>query len=808
MNVDAVDRLPLQGVILCCTSLPTDVRTRLADIASELGAEHKLDLTSDVTHLIVGRTTTAKYRYVAKERPDIKVVQQEWIEAVRQSWMEGGEVDVAGLEEQHKLPVFHNLRICVTGFQDQAQREVISRTVQEQGAKYDADLTKAVTHLIAAAPEGAKYNAAKQWNIHVVSLQWFWDGLKRGMALEESLYDPLTPTEQQGRGAFRTEVRPRVCLGKRTREDEVQSLDQRGQRKLRRTASTRLNSQSQDLWQDMSARDTTITPRESDQWQETTGGPEQSARPCRQQVQIRQSDAFKPEPHEPREGLFSGRYILIRGFPREKARRLQDYLVPNGASIVESATALDTASEDAFFRSRYLLVPHAAIDGSVERSDLPPGTELVTEWWVERCIQHKTFLDPADDVLSRPLWDAKIADFAGVSISTTGFQGVNLRQTAEAVKLMGAKYDEHLVPSTSVLVSASDNVKKEKAFYASKHNIPVVSAEWFWQCLKQNKRFPYDDFRFKLPSSSTAEVHGAPWTSNPARDSNDLLQRGKETKAEAALKRLSNTRTEHLTPPLPLHANKPAPRHASKPLFIHEDEDEPAATMVNEQGPSAPQPGLGSPKRSQPLQMISSNLSPWKSGQAESQDDNKAEKKIKPATRTEDGPVTALDSPKTTPPHQEEELKVELPHRDPRVLTANLASILQQQMSSRSEHSSTELPQKRKHRPLGRSASGIGARTVSAPDGSPFLPSDLYISGSAADGFGTPKTDDPLPPSTQLGYDSADAEQNRLLIEQRMKVKLRDESGGRRVASVGTVRDSIEKGGGVAGRVRGRHRTK
>ncbi|KAF2767104.1 hypothetical protein EJ03DRAFT_162238 [Teratosphaeria nubilosa] len=807
MADDAVDRLPLQGVILCCTSLPTDVRTHLADIASELGAEHKLDLTSDVTHLIVGCITTAKYRYVAKERPDIKVVQQEWIEAVRQSWMEGGEVDVAGLEEQHKLRVFHDLKICVTGFQDQAQRELISRTVVEQGAKYDADLTKAVTHLIAAAPEGAKYKAAKLWNIHVVSLQWFWDSLRRGMALEEGLYDPLTPAEEQGRGAFRTEVRPRVSLGKRTREVEAQSLDQSGQRKLRRTASTRLNSQSQDLWQDMSARETTITPRESEHWQETTEHCEQSGRQCHPKIPVRQSDVFKPEPDEAREGLFSGRYILIRGFPREKARRLRDYLVPNGACIVESATVLETASDNAFFRSRYLLVPHAATDGSVEQSDLPPSTELVTEWWVERCIQQKTFLDPAHDVLSQPLWHARIAEFAGISISTTGFQGVNLRQTAEAVKLMGATYGEHLVPSTFVLVSASDNVKKEKAFYASKHNIPVVSAEWLWDCLKQNKRLPYDAFRFKLPSFSTTEVRGASRTSSPVlRDGSHLSERGKETTAEAALKRLSNTRTKHLTPPLSLHANKPAPRQASKPLFIHEDDDEPASVMVDEQGPSVPQPGLGSPKRSQPLQMISSNFSPRKSGQAEPRNDE-AENTIQPA-RTDDGPVTALGSPKTPPPQKEEENKVSLPQRDPRELTANLASILQQQMSSRSEHSSSDLPQKRKHRPLGRSTSGIGARTVSAPDGSPLLPSDPYISGSAADGFGTPKTDEPLPPSTQLGYDGADAEQNRLLIEQRMKVKLRDESEGRRVASVGTVRDSVETSGGVGGRVRGRHRTK
>ena len=83
-----------------------------------MGAVNKLDLTSDVTHLIVGDTDTPKYKYVAKERPDVKCLLPEWIEAVRQPWLEGDEIDVEALEERYKLPTFAGLRICVTGFED------------------------------------------------------------------------------------------------------------------------------------------------------------------------------------------------------------------------------------------------------------------------------------------------------------------------------------------------------------------------------------------------------------------------------------------------------------------------------------------------------------------------------------------------------------------------------------------------------------------------------------------------------------------------------------------------------------------
>lgn len=83
-----------------------------------MGAEHKLDLTSDVTHLLVGDSNTPKYQYVAREREDVKVLRPEWLEAVRESWMTGESFDLQALEDKFKLPVFAGLSVCVTGFDD------------------------------------------------------------------------------------------------------------------------------------------------------------------------------------------------------------------------------------------------------------------------------------------------------------------------------------------------------------------------------------------------------------------------------------------------------------------------------------------------------------------------------------------------------------------------------------------------------------------------------------------------------------------------------------------------------------------
>lgn len=101
---------------------PTDhflrIQTAMATIASEMGATHKFDLTSDVTHLLVGEVNTPKYKFVARERADVIVLKPEWVEAVRQSWMQGEDTDIRALEEQYKLPAFAGVTICITGFED------------------------------------------------------------------------------------------------------------------------------------------------------------------------------------------------------------------------------------------------------------------------------------------------------------------------------------------------------------------------------------------------------------------------------------------------------------------------------------------------------------------------------------------------------------------------------------------------------------------------------------------------------------------------------------------------------------------
>ena len=478
-----------------------------------------LDLTGEVTHLIVGDSDTPKYKYVAKERPDIIVLDPAWIDAVRDVWIDGGDVDVQGLERIHRCLTFAGLKICITGFPDQAQRNHLSSTIEHEGAEYHGDLTKQITHLIVAQPGSAKYKAAQDWRINTVSIKWLEDSAARGMALDPKYYDPTMPYEEQGKGAYRKEAGPRTSLGKRLRNEESQisAVSVGSKRKLRRHASRRLEDHSQDMWQDISAADaTTVAPSEAtDQW---TAGDEDSqlamgramVQPqAKQSFDVRQDHtaAIAPKP----EGIFSGWCIATEGFEKEKTKRLAQYLEPNGAHIVKGPEDLYSMGEEQH-EKRCLLVPHAQTDPNAHMLQPLNGIVVATEWWVERCIHYKQVLDPEQDALSRPLFN--ILEFSKLTVSTTGFSGVDYRQVAEAVKLAGATYQEQITPTISVLISGTPTVKKEKAYYAAKHQISVVTADWLWACLKQKRKTSMDRFKIELPkfdpNNATGSFSAAP----------------------------------------------------------------------------------------------------------------------------------------------------------------------------------------------------------------------------------------------------------------------------------------------------------
>ena len=127
-------------------------------------------------------------------------------------------------------------------------RKELEDLINDNGGEYRANLNKDVTHLIAKTPSGHKYLFAGEWEIKTVSIEWLTQSLERGMILDEKLFHPLIPEAERGRNAWLQKSPSSTVLGKRARsKDDFPNAP----RRLRRTTSARLSSQSVGLWTDI-----------------------------------------------------------------------------------------------------------------------------------------------------------------------------------------------------------------------------------------------------------------------------------------------------------------------------------------------------------------------------------------------------------------------------------------------------------------------------------------------------------------------------------------------------------------------------
>lgn len=206
------------------------------------------------------------------------------------------------------------------------QRQSLQETINANGGTYHPNLSRSSTHLIAKATEGAKYERAKAWGLKIVSIKWLQDCLERGMVLDESKYNPLIPVEQQGDRFLK--ALPKTVIGsKRSRDsdtDKVSGQDEQGKRKLRRTASTRLSSHSQNMWADIAEPSVVAKSEGNNQWNEAEDESSKSnpAEKAPEAVKdTRTSDVgVKARPELP-ESLFTRWACLVFGHKEQMVRQ-------------------------------------------------------------------------------------------------------------------------------------------------------------------------------------------------------------------------------------------------------------------------------------------------------------------------------------------------------------------------------------------------------------------------------------------------------------------------------------------------------
>ncbi|XP_075443224.1 DNA topoisomerase 2-binding protein 1 isoform X3 [Ascaphus truei] len=181
-----VCNMAMADVTISCTSLDKETREEVHRYVQMMGGCVYRDLNVSVTHLIAGEVGSKKYLVAASLKKPILL--PSWVKALWEKSKQRiiGYTDV-NLEE-YFCPIFRGCTICVTGLSSLDRKEV-QRLTSQHGGQYTGQLKmNESTHLIVQEAKGQKYECAKKWNVHCVSIQWFFDSIERGFCQDEAMY--------------------------------------------------------------------------------------------------------------------------------------------------------------------------------------------------------------------------------------------------------------------------------------------------------------------------------------------------------------------------------------------------------------------------------------------------------------------------------------------------------------------------------------------------------------------------------------------------------------------------------------------
>ncbi|XP_060104882.1 DNA topoisomerase 2-binding protein 1 [Heteronotia binoei] len=181
-----VYNMTMADVTVSCTNLPKEAREEVHKYVQMMGGRIYRDLNVSVTHLIAGEVGSKKYVVAANLKKPILL--PAWVETLwdksQHSMIRYTDINIGDF----LCPLFRGCTVCVTGLSSVDRKEV-QRLTTENGGQYSGQLKmNECTHLIVQDPKGPKYECARRWNVHCVSIQWFFDSIEKGFCQDELMY--------------------------------------------------------------------------------------------------------------------------------------------------------------------------------------------------------------------------------------------------------------------------------------------------------------------------------------------------------------------------------------------------------------------------------------------------------------------------------------------------------------------------------------------------------------------------------------------------------------------------------------------
>ncbi|KND00633.1 uncharacterized protein SPPG_03760 [Spizellomyces punctatus DAOM BR117] len=168
-------------------------------------------------------------------------------------------------------------------------------------------------------------------------------------------------------------------------------------------------------------------------------------------------------------GVFSGIRFSCSGFGSEEREMLRQLVEGQGGSFIVS---LPESTDD-----HIVIVPLLGSTGKVGLR-----SRLVTEFWLERCIEDGLLHDMKANILFTPLrQDMPLPGFNRYVIGVSGYEGVERAHLGKLTTIMGATFTETFSKQNTHLLCkpGTDNAKYRRA---KDWRIPIVDADWLYTC--------------------------------------------------------------------------------------------------------------------------------------------------------------------------------------------------------------------------------------------------------------------------------------------------------------------------------------
>jgi hypothetical protein len=126
-------------------------------------------------------------------------------------------------------------------------RKLIESQIRSHGGIYHPDLSRHCTYLLCASASGKKYEAALKWGLNCVGVEWLFQSIERGMALDPKYYSLDIEPEKRGEGAWDREALLKASGLSGMALDKVVPMEFEGggrKRRLRRAGS----KMAQEVW--------------------------------------------------------------------------------------------------------------------------------------------------------------------------------------------------------------------------------------------------------------------------------------------------------------------------------------------------------------------------------------------------------------------------------------------------------------------------------------------------------------------------------------------------------------------------------